>query len=271
MILTQVKIIITYTVLHNYLLEYRRSDKIFIVYEHENIAAIDIEQQMTQSNNVDSSSWSYDREIQVLTIDDLETNYFVLVHGAWCWYKTIAPLEHAGFKDLTGSSVHSFDTNSITSLSQYAKPLIAFLENLAHGHKVILVMLANHSSSIPLKFQKLYLLLQQCSLVDNTKSNDLTRQSQIFIYANGNDKPPTAIDLDKSLMKDLLFNHSPAKSVALASVSMKPIPFSPVLEKLSLSDIKYGSIRQFYIETTEDSAIPIALQQYMISQNPPAC
>ncbi|WMV19064.1 hypothetical protein MTR67_012449 [Solanum verrucosum] len=72
---------------------------------------------------------------QVLTIDDLETNYFVLVHGAWCWYKTIAPLEHAGFKDLTGSGVHSFDTNSITSLSQYAKPLIAFLENLAHGHK----------------------------------------------------------------------------------------------------------------------------------------
>ncbi|WMV19063.1 hypothetical protein MTR67_012448 [Solanum verrucosum] len=88
---------------------------------------------------------------------------------------------------------------------------------------------------------------------------------------NGNDKPPTAIDLDKSLMKDLLFNHSPAKDVTLASVSMRPIPFSPVLEKLSLSDIKYGSIRRFYIETTEDSAIPIALQQYMISQNPPEC
>ncbi|KAK4733653.1 hypothetical protein R3W88_007914 [Solanum pinnatisectum] len=197
-----------------------------------------------------------------------KTNHFVLVHGAWCWYKTIAPLEHAGFKDLTGSGVHSFDTNSITSLSQYAKPLIAFLENLAHGHKlypskvskaifVAATMLTSGQSALDIFSEK-------------TKSNDLTRQSQIFIYANGNDKPPTAIDLDKSLMKDLLFNHSPARyDVALASVSMRPIPFSPVLEKLSLSDIKYGSIRRFYIETTEDNAIPIALQQYMISQNPP--
>lgn len=63
---------------------------------------------------------------------------------------------------------------------------------------------------------------------------------------------------------DLIF-----QDVALASVSMRPIPFSPVLEKLSLSEIKYGSIRRFYIETTEDNAIPIALQQNMISQNPP--
>ncbi|XP_028111859.1 putative methylesterase 11, chloroplastic [Camellia sinensis] len=53
--------------------------------------------------------------------DELETNHFVLVHGggfgAWCWYKTIALLEEGGFRvtaiDLTGSGIHSFDTNSI--------------------------------------------------------------------------------------------------------------------------------------------------------------
>ena len=42
-------------------------------------------------------------------------------------------------------------------------------------------------------------------------SDDHMRQAQIFLYANGNDHPPTAIDLDKSLLKDLLFNHSPSK------------------------------------------------------------
>ncbi|KAK4338789.1 hypothetical protein RND71_040251 [Anisodus tanguticus] len=248
-----------------------------------------------------------------LTIDDLDTNHFVLVHGggfgAWCWYKTIALLEEAGFKvtavDLTGSGVHSFDTNSITSLSQYTKPLTDFLEKLADGEKVILVghafggtcisfamelypskvskavfvaatMLTSGQSALdifsekifthlPILFFLLVLSVNPCEM----KSNDLMRKSQIFVYANGNDKPPTAIDLDKSLLKELLFNHSPAKDVALASVSMRPIPFSPVLENLSLSDINFGSIRRFYIETTEDNAIPIALQQSMISQNPP--
>lgn len=37
------------------------------------------------------------------------------------------------------------------------------------------------------------------------------REAQKFLYANGNNQPPTAIDLDKSLLKDLLFNQSPAK------------------------------------------------------------
>lgn len=77
--------------------------------------------------------------------DNLETNHFVLVHGggfgAWCWYKTIALLEESGYKvtavDLTGSGIHSFDTNNITSLSQYVKPLTDFIEKLAGGEKVM--------------------------------------------------------------------------------------------------------------------------------------
>ncbi|KAI8000777.1 hypothetical protein LOK49_LG09G02823 [Camellia lanceoleosa] len=46
-------------------------------------------------------------------------------------------------------------------------------------------------------------------------SNDLMRQAQIFLYANGNTQPPTAINLDKSLLTDLLFNQSPAKLVLI--------------------------------------------------------
>lgn len=50
---------------------------------------------------------------------------------------------------------------------------------------------------------------------------------------------------------------------------MRPIPFAPVLEKLFLSDTKYGSVRRFYIETPEDNAIPITLQESMINGSPP--
>jgi len=62
---TQVKIVIACAVLHNYLRKYQSSDEIFMVYEHEDIVAEDIDQQMTQSNNVGSSSRSHDREMQV--------------------------------------------------------------------------------------------------------------------------------------------------------------------------------------------------------------
>jgi hypothetical protein len=43
-------------------------------------------------------------------------------------------LEESGYRvdavDLTGSGVHSFDTNSITTLAQYVKPLTDILEKL---------------------------------------------------------------------------------------------------------------------------------------------
>jgi hypothetical protein len=49
-------------------------------------------------------------------------------------------LEEGGYRvdavDLTGFGVHSFDTNSITTLAQYAKPLTDILEKLGDGEKV---------------------------------------------------------------------------------------------------------------------------------------
>ncbi|XP_072971160.1 putative methylesterase 11, chloroplastic [Typha angustifolia] len=230
---------------------------------------------------------------QEIKVDDLETKNIVLVNGggfgAWCWYKTIALLEDSGFKvnaiDLAGSGIHSFDTNKITSISEYADPLTSFLENLSDGEKVILVghdfggaCISYVMEMFPHKVAKAVflcaaMLTNGCSILDmfsqQADTNDLLRQAQMFVYSNGKDQPPTAINLDKALLKDLLFNQSPAKDVSLALVSMRPIPFAPTLEKLSLSDEKYGSVQRFYIETTEDNAIPLSLQQSMCEANPP--
>ncbi|XP_020103897.1 putative methylesterase 11, chloroplastic [Ananas comosus] len=229
---------------------------------------------------------------QGIKAEDLETNHFVLVHGggfgAWCWYKTIALLEDGGFKvnaiDLTGSGIHSYDTNKITSLTDYVKPLTTFLETLGDTEKAILVghdiggaCISYAMEMFPSKVAKAVFLC--AAMLTNGQStldmfqqqadtNDLLRQAQVFVYSNGKEQPPTAINLDKAFVKDLLFNQSPAKDVSLSLVSMRPIPFAPVLEKLSLTDEKFGSVRRFYIETTEDNAIPLSLQQSMCSSNP---
>ena len=54
-------------------------------------------------------------------------------------------------------------------------------------------------------------------------SNDLMQQAQTFIYANGNDHPPTSFDMDKSLLRDLLFNQSPTKVSSLGGAKF-PLP-----------------------------------------------
>ncbi|XP_074570866.1 putative methylesterase 11, chloroplastic [Curcuma longa] len=230
---------------------------------------------------------------QDLKVDNLETKHFVLVHGggfgAWCWYKSIALLEDSGFKvsaiDLTGSGISSFDTNKVTSLAEYAKPLTSFLETLGDMNKVILVghdfggaCVSYAMEVLPFKVAKAIFICAAMptngqSILDmfseEAGMNDLMRQAQVFVYANGQDLPPTAIDLDKSLLKELLFNQSPSKDVALALVSMRSIPFAPVLEKLSLTEKNYGSVKRFFIETTDDNAIPLLVQQRLSDVNPP--
>lgn len=41
--------------------------------------------------------------------------------------------------------------------------------------------------------------------------DDLLQKSQVFIYGNGNTQAPTAVEFKRDLLKELLFNQSPAK------------------------------------------------------------
>ncbi|KAF9589507.1 hypothetical protein IFM89_025216 [Coptis chinensis] len=87
-------------------------------------------------------------------LENSETKKFVLVHGegfgAWCWYKTVALLEEVGLIptaiDLLGSEIDRTDIDSISTLADYAKPLIDYLQNLPEEEKFFLeVILVGHS------------------------------------------------------------------------------------------------------------------------------
>ncbi|CAA2955614.1 Hypothetical predicted protein [Olea europaea subsp. europaea] len=225
--------------------------------------------------------------------EESDKMHFVLVHGggfgAWCWYKIIALLKESKHEveaiELTGSGLNSCDINCITTLAEYAKPLTDFLAKLEDGNKVILVghdfggaCVSYAMELYPAKVSKAIfvaaaMLNSGQSVLDvfSQKSclNDLNQRAWKFSYANGKNQPPTAIDLDKSLLEDFLFNRTSTKDIALASVSMRQVPFAPLADKISLSTENYGSIPRFYIKTEEDYAIPLPLQEAMIKSNQP--
>lgn len=47
--------------------------------------------------------------------------------------------------------------------------------------------------------------------VQEKKEEDLMPKAQKFLYGNGTSNPPTAVELDKALVRDLFFTLSPAK------------------------------------------------------------
>ncbi|URE04328.1 Esterase, partial [Musa troglodytarum] len=169
-------------------------------------------------------------------LENLETKKIILVHGegfgAWCWYKTMSLLEESGLLpvalDLTGSGIDQTDINSITSLEDYARPLITYLQSLPDDEKVILVghscggaIVSYALERYPRKVSKaVYVCATMVSngqkpfdvFSEELASADLfLQESQFLVYGNGRDKPPTSIMFDKQQIRALYFNQSPPK------------------------------------------------------------
>ncbi|TKY49948.1 putative methylesterase 12 [Spatholobus suberectus] len=240
-----------------------------------------------------SESFSANKQVPV-NLENIKIKKFVLIHGegfgAWCWYKTVALLEEAGLLpvalDLTGSGIDLTDTNSVTTLAEYSKPLTVYLENLPEDEKVILVghSIGGACISYTLEHypQKISKAIFLCATMvsDGQRPFDVfadqlgpaehfMQESKFLIHGNGKEKPPTGFMFEKEQMKGLYFNQSPAKDVALAMVSMRQSPLGPIMEKLSLSADKYGSGHRFYIQTLDDRALSPDVQEKLVRENPP--
>lgn len=242
-----------------------------------------------------SESFAANTNKQVpVNLENMKIKKFVLIHGegfgAWCWYKTVALLEEAGLLpvalDLTGSGIDLTDTNSVTTLAEYSKPLTVFLENLPEDEKVILVghSIGGACISYALEHypQKISKAIFLCATMvsDGHRPFDVfaeelgsaerfMQESKFLIHGNGKEKPPTGFMFEKEQMKGLYFNQTAAKDVALAMVSMRHSPLGPIMEKLSLSADKYGTGRRFYIQTLDDRALSPDVQEKLVRENPP--
>lgn len=227
-------------------------------------------------------------------LENVKWKKIVLIHGegfgAWCWYKSIALLEEVGLHptalDLAGAGIDLSDTNSVTTLAEYSKPLIAYLENLPEDEKVILVGHSSGGACISYALEhfshKISKAIFLCAtmVTDGQRPFDVfaeelgsaerfIQESKFLTYGNGRDKPPTGFMFEKQLMKGIYFNQSTTKDVALAMVSMRPAPLGPMMEKLSLSPEKYGTGRRFYIQTLDDRALSPDVQEKLVRENPP--
>ncbi|XP_057793661.1 putative methylesterase 12, chloroplastic [Salvia miltiorrhiza] len=227
-------------------------------------------------------------------LENIKTKKFVLVHGegfgAWCWYKSIALLEEYGLLpvalDLTGCGIDTTDAKNVTTLAEYSKPLIDFLQNLPEDEKVILVGHSSGGACISYALEHLPDKISKAVYLCGTMIADGQRPFDVFaeelgsaelfspdskslIYGNGKDNPPTGFMFEKQHLQGLYFNQSPTKDVALAMVSMRPIPLGPMMEKLSLSAEKYGTGRRFYVQTLDDNALSPDVQEKLVRENPP--
>ncbi|KAG6472531.1 hypothetical protein ZIOFF_069997 [Zingiber officinale] len=210
-----------------------------------------------------------------LQLEHLETKKIILVHGegfgAWCWYKTISLLEEVGLDpialDLRGSGIDNTDPNTITNLADYSKPLTDYLQSIPDDEKVILVGHSCGGASVsyamechPKKISKA-IFLSATMVLDGQKPFDVLSDEVSLHLLNA--------DSMELIAPMILKSERWLQDIALAAASMRSIPLSPIMEKLSLTSENYGTVRRYFVQTLDDHMLSPDIQEKLVRENPP--
>ncbi|MCO5575831.1 hypothetical protein L7F22_035738 [Adiantum nelumboides] len=100
-------------------------------------------------------------------------------------------------------------------------------------------------------------------------SSLILKRILIFKFGNGIFLPSSVyINLDSAQAN--FYDRSPLEDVNLALARLNASPFRPLIQKLVLTETRYGSIPRIYIKATGDKIIPASYQSSIVDRNPPA-
>ncbi|CAJ1942701.1 unnamed protein product [Sphenostylis stenocarpa] len=215
------------------------------------------------------------------------SKHFVLVHGAchgaWCWYKLKPLLESAGHRvtvlDLAASGINLQKIEDVDTFSRYSEPLLQLLATIPPNEKVILVGHSLGGLNIALAMDKFPEKVSVGVFV-TAFAPDVEHQPS-YVLEKYSERTPSTEWLDTEFspsgnktsmffgpmfFSNKLYQLTSIQDLELAKSLARPS--SLFLEDLSkekkFSKEGYGSVPRAYIVCTEDLAIPLNYQLWMI-------
>ncbi|XP_042479692.1 salicylic acid-binding protein 2-like [Macadamia integrifolia] len=184
--------------------------------------------------------------------------HMILVHGSGHgdWYKLKPLLEAAGYEvttvQLGPTLTTSLDSTENITFLNYSKPLFDVMKCVDH-HKVILVAYSFGGLSISLAMEKFPKKFMKVPKVWKD-SCSITRGNNSWI------------SFGDKFLKSSFYQLCSPEDFALISTLKRPGSFFPEdLDKIQLSEKKYGSVNRVYIIAKDDLAIREDFQREMIA------
>lgn len=204
---------------------------------------------------------------------------FILIHGSWHsswnWHKVIPILEKQGHKvmaiDLPGMGIDKKPIEDVRfqTTVQGICDLIDTIEGkvILVGHSKNGIVISQVAEYRPEKIEKLIYLAAY--LIPNGKTQ--AEYSAMDVY--GVLKPYVARypeynshTLQSEIYKDGLYHDCDENIIELAKLLLSHETAESAIVPLQLTDEKFGSVRRFYIECTEDKAVTPFIQQKMYNE-----
>jgi pimeloyl-ACP methyl ester carboxylesterase len=196
-------------------------------------------------------------------------------HGSWNWHRVIPILEKQGHKaiavDLPGMGRDKTPINEVKMASTVQKlcALVDSMEGKAIlvGHSKNGIMISQVAELRPEKIEKLVYLAAY--LIPNGK----TQREYSVQDTQGWLKPYVDVDpavnastLRPEIYKEGLYHDCDPYITELAKLLLSQEPVESGITSLQLTDERFGSVRRFYIECTEDRAVTPFIQQKMYTE-----
>eukprot|EP01018_Ginkgo_biloba_P007108 Gb_09897 [translate_table: standard] len=217
----------------------------------------------------------FDLHLPFIISDNYQEFHFVLVHGAghgaWCWFKVVSLLQNAGHNvtaiDLAGAGLTPVDPNTILSFHDYNRPLIHFLSDLPHAHKVVLVghsagglslthamSVMGHKIAVAVYVGATMLSKGFCSKEDVEQGVPNLWEEYELKYGLGPNHPPTTAKIRKEFQRDLLYQLSPPENARFDGEEEEEL---------------LKNVNRVYIKTLQDRIVLVEKQEAMIRRWPP--
>ncbi|MDN5248042.1 MAG: alpha/beta fold hydrolase [Wolbachia endosymbiont of Tyrophagus putrescentiae] len=205
---------------------------------------------------------------------------YILLHGAWhaswCWSRVTPIIESQGHKVLTlDLSGHDTTLKGIT-LKTYVDAITTLikLQNkpvILVGHSMSGVVISQLAENIPEHIEALvyvsgFIPVNNGSLADEEENSIVQNVRKETIIDEKNNK----IVLKSSpRIQELFYNTCKEEDAIWAVNKLNAQPFSPFVDKVTLSAERFGAVAKFYIECLKDQAIDIKDQRRMYSKVKP--
>jgi pimeloyl-ACP methyl ester carboxylesterase len=208
---------------------------------------------------------------------------YVLVHGAfhgaWCWEPLVAELSSAGHTvqslDLPGSGDDATPVAEVT-LEAYAERICQTLSEQPErvvlvGHSMGGMAITQAAARCPERIARLIYVAAFMpgdgqSLVDLASlpegADDMVQANMVVEGA-----PPVAT-MPASVVREAFYALCTPEQAAWATERLRPQPLAPFVTPVDLGDGAAARPPRAYVVSTEDRAIPTALQRRLVADNP---
>lgn len=208
---------------------------------------------------------------------------FTLIHSAWMggwqWGHVGAALSAHGHRfsapDLPAHGNNKANPADVT-LASYVQTIVAALyktpgRSTLVGHSFGGIVASQVAEARPDKVQAIvylcaFMLPNGVSFLDATANVTTSEVLNNLVFSA--DK--LTVGINEAALHSAVASDVPAGDFAAAKPNLVAEPTAPLGEKLQLTEAHYGSIPRYYVECTQDNAIPWDIQRSMYAGQPVA-